>query len=362
MTPPLFIGSRIDAIPPEIARAYPSDIYQIAWEDLPGVYNDRVRRMISASKPDEVGIRRRPQLTGAGLELGRVQAARLTTTSPIRFTAENLRAIRVGGQYADMIGLIAAAARSASLPTDIGQLRAHILEQLQTTYATGRGTFKGRFDDWSFRPQTRAAARTPFILRLVHGLGVTQLAPTQFVRLRDETLRAVNTLYLDIDLIRAFNIDDNDKSFFAEFYLSIHDDGKGASIDQIDFSNAFLDPKTNDRQLTVRVLNDGGKSAAYPDDIKVYQVSGRFMFKPDLANYPFDTQRFAIDLRPRRADIPFIIQPPPQELRDQSVERGRLASDGGSTSASTRTSCRPSTPAATIRAWCRSTRRRSCGR
>jgi hypothetical protein len=219
-----------------------------------------------------------------------------------------------------MIGLLVAAARSATLPTDVGQLRAHILAQLQTTYATGRGSFKGRFDDWSFRPQTRAAARTPFILRLVHNLGVIQLAPTQFVRLRDESLRAVNTLYLDINLIRTFNIDDNDKSFFAEFYLSIHDDGKGASIDQLDFSNAYLDPKTNDRQLTIRVLNDGGKSTAYPDDIKVYQVSGRFAFAPDLANYPFDTQRFHIDLRPRRADLPFIIQPPPQTLRSQTVD------------------------------------------
>ena len=319
VTPPLFIGSRIDAIPPEIAQAYPSDIYQIAWEDLPGVYNDRVRRMISAASPMKWVFEGDRNLAAPGWSSGECKP-RPDDYEPDPLTAENLRAIRVGGQYADMIGLTATAARTARLPTDIGQLRAHILAQLQTTYATGRGIFKGRFDDWSFRPRTRAAARTPFILRLVHSLGVPQLAPTQFVRLHDESLRPVNTLYLDIDLIRAFNIDDNDKSFFAEFYLSIHDDGRDASIDQIDFSNAFLDPKTNDRQLTIRVLNDGGKSAAYPDDIKVYQVSGRFAFTPDLANYPFDTQRFHIDLRPRRADIPFIVQPPPQTLRDRSVD------------------------------------------
>jgi hypothetical protein len=318
VTPPLFVGSRIDAIPPEIARAYPSDIYQIAWEDLPGVYNDRVRRMISTSTPKKWVFEGDRNSAAPGWSSGECKE-RPEDFEPDPLTPENLRAIKMGGQYADMIGLVANAARTATLPADVDQLRAHILDQLRTSYATGRGTFKGRFDDWSFRPQTRAAARTPFILRLVHSLGVTQLAPTQFVRLRDESLRAVNTLYLDIDLIRAFHIDDNEKSFFAEFYLSIHDDGKGASIDQIDFSNAFLDPKTNDRQLTVRVLNDGGKSTAYPDDIKVYQVSGRFMFDPNLASFPFDTQRFAIDLRPRRADIPFIIQPPPQTLRDQAV-------------------------------------------
>ena len=319
VTPPLFIGSRIDAIPAEIARAYPSDIYQIAWEDLPGVYNDRVRRMISMQSPLKWVFEGDRNSSAPGWASGECKP-RPDDYEPDPLSSENLRAIRVGGQYADMIGLLVAAARSATLPTDVGQLRAHILAQLQTTYATGRGSFKGRFDDWSFRPQTRAAARTPFILRLVHNLGVIQLAPTQFVRLRDESLRAVNTLYLDINLIRTFNIDDNDKSFFAEFYLSIHDDGKGASIDQLDFSNAYLDPKTNDRQLTIRVLNDGGKSTAYPDDIKVYQVSGRFAFAPDLANYPFDTQRFHIDLRPRRADLPFIIQPPPQTLRSQTVD------------------------------------------
>jgi hypothetical protein len=66
-------------------------------------------------------------------------------------------------------------------------------------------------------------------------------------------------------------------------------------------------------------LNAGGKSDAYPDDMKIYQVSGRFMFEPRLANYPFDTQRFSIDIRPKRGDAPFIIQPPPQSLRDRGV-------------------------------------------
>ena len=70
-----------------------------------------------------------------------------------------------------MIGLVAAAARSAARPADLAQLRAHVIEQLKTAYAAGRGTYQGRFDNWSFRPATRAAARTPFIVQLVHGLG-----------------------------------------------------------------------------------------------------------------------------------------------------------------------------------------------
>ncbi len=218
-----------------------------------------------------------------------------------------------------MIGLVAAAARSAPAGADMEKLRAHVVERVKTAYAAGRGAYQGRFDNWSFRETTRAAARTPFIVQLVHGRDSVQLAPVQFVRLRDDSLRPMSTLYLDIDMIRAFRIDDNEKSFFAEFYLAMHDDGKGTTIEDIDFSNAFLDPRTNDRQLTVRVLNNGSMGGAYPDAMKIYHVAGRFMFDPDFANYPFDTQRFSIDIRPKRDDAPFMVQPPPALLRDHAV-------------------------------------------
>jgi hypothetical protein len=231
----------------------------------------------------------------------------------------NLRAIRTGGQFADMVALVAAAARSTPQPASIAELRAQVVSQLKSAYAAGQGTFKGQYDNWSFRKSTAAAARTPFIIQLVPGLSRTQLAPVQYVRLRDESLRAVKTIFLDIDMIRLFRVDDNAKAFDAEFYVAIHDENQGVTIEQLDFSNAFLDPQTNDRQVTVRVLNEGGKSAAYPDNMRVYQVSGRFMFDPELENYPFDAQRFTIDIRPKRGDAPFIIQPPPESMRDRAV-------------------------------------------
>jgi len=43
------------------------------------------------------------------------------------------------------------------------------------------------------------------------------------------------------------------------------------------------------------------------------------MFEPEFANYPFDTQRFSIDIRPKRDDAPFIVQPPPASMRDRGV-------------------------------------------
>lgn len=316
VTPPLFITGRIESIPDEAVTAYPSDLYQVAWGDLPDVYNDRLRQAISLTAPEAWDFGGDKNASAPGWASGECKEQDIDAGL---LSSRNLRAIRIGGQYADMIGLVAAAARTAAPAADVEKLRAHVIKQLKTGFAVGRGTYKGSFENWSFRGGTRAAARTPLIVQRVPGLGRTQLAPVQFLRLRNETLRPVNTLYLDIDLIRTFNIDDNEKSFFAEFYLSMHGDAKSASIDQLDFANAFLDPKTNDRHLTIRVLNEGGKSEAYPDDVKIYQVAGRFMFDPKLANYPFDTQRFTIDIRPRRGDAPFIIQPPPAGLRDFGV-------------------------------------------
>jgi ABC-type branched-subunit amino acid transport system substrate-binding protein len=318
VTPPLFITGSIDRIPSAVIAAYPNDLYQVTWEDLPDVYNDRLRRLVSRDAPEKWIFDGRKVPEAPGWASGECKP-RSEGTAPDVFSGDNIRAIRIGGQYADMVGLVAAAAGSAERAADLSQLRAHVVDRIKTAYAAGRGTYQGRFDNWSFRMATRAAARTPFIVQLVHGKDATQLAPVQFVRLRDGSLRPVNTLYLDIDMIRAFRVDDNEKSFFAEFYLAMHDDGKGTSIDDIDFANAFLDPRTNDRQLNIRVLNQTGTSAAYPDHMKIYHVAGRFMFDPDFANYPFDVQRFSIDIRPKRDDAPFIVQPPPSLLRDRAV-------------------------------------------
>ncbi len=178
--------------------------------------------------------------------------------------------------------------------------------------------FKGRFGNWSFRPSSRAAARAPLIVMLPRGRAQPQLAPMQFVHLRNDTIRRIDTLYADIDLIRADRIDDNDQTFLADFYISMNDHS-GASIDQIEFSNAYLEPGSNDRQITVRPIHDGSKSDAYPDHMKIYQVTGKFLYSPNFRNYPFDSQRFSIDIQPKHGSAAFIVQPPPKDLRDKSV-------------------------------------------
>lgn len=319
VAPAIFVSGRISGLPSEAVKDYPSPLFELLWDRLPDVYNDRLMRRM-AGTPSEDWVFEGEKIDKApGWANGECKA-RPPQKSVDPLNSENLRAIGIGTQYADMIALVAASARSADRNADIKDLRAHVLQQLTTTYAAGRGAFHGAFENWSFVPKSRTATRTPFIVQLPPGLGRSQLAPQQFARLRDENLRPIGTQYLDIDLVRVFGVDDNAKSFFAEFYLSMRDDGNENSIDLLEFSNAVLNPETNDRQITVRTLSAGGKSEAYPNDIKIYHVSGRFLFKPNLKTYPFDTQRFSIDIRPKRGDRPFIIQPPPQDLRDTAVD------------------------------------------
>ena len=316
-TPALFISGRIDSLPSDVTKAYPNTMYQLAWDGLPDAYSDRLRKLIWRSDPEEWIFEGARIAEAPGWKNGECKP-RPRDITPTPLQPANLRAIGAGAQFGDMVGLIANAARSAELDAEIPEIRRHVLDRVKSVYATGRGTFLGSFENWSFGARSRAAARTPFIVMLTPGIGKTQLAPLQFVRLRDESLRPIQTLYLDVDLVRAARIDDNEKTFFAEFYVSMHDN-KETSIQAVEFSNAFLDPRTNDRQITVRTLHEGGKSSTYPEGLKIYQVSGKFTFEPQLASYPFDVQRYAIDIRPKLSDAPFVIQPPPQSLRDTAV-------------------------------------------
>ncbi len=318
ITPALFIGGRIEALPPEVTAAYPNAIYSLGWDRPPEVFNDTLRSMISPSAAVAWMFEGAKIPTAPGWANGECKSRPAAETSD-PFNSANMRAIGVGSQYADMVALVAVSARTAERSTDPVRLRSEVLHRLRTAYAAGRGSFKGTFDTWSFVPATRAAARDPFIIILPQGLGRTQLASIQFMRTKDGGLRQIQTLYADIDLIKAHRVDENQKSFFAEFYLSIRDN-PDASIDRLEFSNAYLDAESGGgRQVSVETIHPGGKSVAYPDSMKIYKVSGRFLFRPDLSNYPFDTQRFSIDLQPKSGGAPFIVQPPPLDLRDKGV-------------------------------------------
>ncbi len=316
VTPSVFVSGRIEMLPKELTDNYPNAFYQLAWDRLPEADNDRLRK-IMAKDPAERWIFEGAKVPEApGWSKGTCEARPAGESDPM--ASANMRAVGVGSIASDMIAMIAAVAAPAKANSDLVSLRRLVTDEIKSSYATGQGAFKGRFDNWSFHPVTRAASRTPFVVILPRGLGRTQLAPVQFIRVRDGSLRKIETLYLDIDLVRAHHVEDNEKTFFAEFYLSMRN-GAASSIEQIEFTNGYVDPRTNGRQVSIERLHDGGPSNTYPNAMKVYKVTGRFVFEPELESYPFDTQRFSIDIQPKRGDAPFIVQPPPAKLRDKQV-------------------------------------------
>jgi hypothetical protein len=300
--------------------SYPNAVYQLAWEGPPDSFNERLRQRILRSNPERLifgGIR---NPNAPGWRNGECRSGDdEPDAAPSVFDPRNLFAVSLGTQYADMVALIADALKSARADADVGELRRHVLARLKTAYAVGSGAFRGQFDNWSFRRSSRTASRTPLILQRSAGSDSVQLAPSQYVRLRSDDLRRIRTLYADIDLIRLFRVDDNEKSFFAEFYLSLFDDGV-SDIEQIEFANAFLDPGSKEPQLSITQIHKGGQSDTYPESMKLYRVSGKFMFRPDFGQYPFDTQKFSIELQPKYGDAPFIIQPPPANSRDTRID------------------------------------------
>ena len=318
-TPALFVTGRIDALPAALTSSYPSPLYQLAWENLPEVYNGRLRKLVVQAPSNPWIFEGAKNTRAPGWTSGECKVRDEIRGVRDPFDAANMRAIAIGARYADMVALIAGSLRGAPRGTGIDALRSQAVAETTTAFAVGRGAFKGTFENWSFDPTTRTAARTPFIVILPRGLGRLQLAPVQFRRARDGGLRQIKTLYMDIDLIKAHRVDDNEKTFFAEFYLAMHDD-PAADIDNVEFANAYLDPRTHGRQISVEALHSGGGgNGIFPASMKIYKIVGRFLFDPQLANYPFDTQSFAIEVQPKRGDAAFIVQPPPLELRDKRV-------------------------------------------
>ena len=317
VAPPLFVNGRIDALPAELTAAYPSPLYQLAWETLPDAFNSRLRAIVERAPKNPWVFEGAKIPQAPGWAKGECKE-RSEPTIRDPFEAANLRAINVGARYADMVALIARTVRRAPPDTPITTLRSRVVSALTSDYASGRGAFRGTFENWSFDAETRTASRPPLVVMLPRGLGRLQLAPIQFRRARDGAFKQISTLYADVDMIKAHRVDDNNKTFMAEFYLALRDP-TGGGIGRIEFANAVLDPGSQGRQIAVETIHDGGGNGMFPPAMKIYKVIGRFLFEPKLAAFPFDTQSFSIDLQPKNSNETFIVQPPPLELRDRRV-------------------------------------------
>ncbi len=306
------------------AAAYGNDLYQVAWDTLPDVYNNRLREQILKTPNDRWIFEDTKNEVAEGWKTGVCKAAD-QKGSPSILASSNVRAIGRGTQYADMVGLIGDVARAQFSDQSLPVLRGQIIETIKADYVSGVGAYRGAFDNWSFRPSSRGASRTPSIVMRSRGANTVQLAPTQYARLRNDALRPIQTIYMDIDVTRVFRVNDEEKSFFAEFYMSLRGNDQ-MSFDNIDFGNAFSDTAEKNSNVKLTVLHDGSPSGVYPEGVKLVKVVGKFMMTPDLSTYPFDTQLFTIQLKPKSGDQAFIIQPPAEKMRDSVID-----ADGWST-------------------------------
>ena len=315
---PVFVSGRLDDIFRSPSVSYGGDAYQIARDELPNLYNSRLRSKLFRERPEEWTFSgRRNQDAFDRRDNGCEERGAKPQLDVL--SRSNLRAIGMGVEFRDMIAMaatLASAQKPALSPNDIGAIRKAIVSGIPTHYAAGKGVFKGGLEDWSFRPASRTAVRTPFIVSRPKNLAKQQLAPLQYVPLQGERFRKIPTVYLDVDLTHLYRVDDTEKTFSADFYLAMSDDNN-PGMDQIEFANAVLDHKTGARQITIQPLHEGGESDTYPAHMKIYQVTGKFLLDPVYKSYPFDVQRFSIDLRPKKGEFPFIVQPMQKELRDK---------------------------------------------
>lgn len=335
ISPRIFVLGSLSSMKQAVLDRYPSDVFELTTDDLPEVFNSKLGKLVQQGSPDEWIFEGRPVREAKGWADGKCKPAEEDQEDRDPLDMANLKAIKRGAQYADVLSLVASGANFAPPGGTLAYRRKAIISALKEKYAAGRGAYRGEFNIWSFDPQSRVAVRPMFVVIRPPTIKTRQLAQQQFLRLRDNSLQQIDTLYVDIDLIRAHRVDENEKTFFAEFYLAMRKTD-GADISRLEFTNAYLNPlnsngvshtlsdgsksRTGGRHLIIEELHDGSANAAFPDRMRIYRVAGRFLFDPDLSNYPFDKQRFSIDIQPRSGARSFVIQPPPDALRDGDVD------------------------------------------
>lgn len=302
----------------EAAATYGANLYQLAWQTLPHIYSSRLREQMLADTKGPWIFEDVANKGAQGWSNGKCKAPDTTKTLG-QLDATNLRAIGRGTRYADMAGLIGEIVRYSAPDVTMTSLRSHIIKSVKTKYASGRGAYRGEFDNWSFQPLSRTASQTPGILMRARNASVVRLAPRQYMKLRNDTLRPIQTLYMDVDLTRIFRIDDNEKSFFAEFFLTVTSADK-FDVGDIEFANAYLDTGGGAQNISISALSNGQSDGIYPEGIQVFKVTGKFMLRPEFSHYPFDTQLFTVLMKPKSGNTAFIIQPPPENIRDITAE------------------------------------------
>lgn len=315
--PVLVLLGRISSITRNLSQqGYAGPISQIAREGVPNVYSERLRDRIWRSPKARWVFEDQKNASSAGWAAGKcIESPNLAPRNI--YDPGNTRAVGRGTQYRDMLQLIVQTAREAPEDArDVARLRKFVSDKLRR-FTEGRHVLKGLWRDWAFTAN-RTAADDTLLLTKTPGDEAVVLAPVQFQRINGQLVKSA-TLYTSIDLIRLSHIDTNDQSFDAEFYLTMKSAGNALTIDDIDFTNAFRSPMGTGKLLSSREIHAGDGRSNFPKGVRLYKVSGRFMFEPELGRYPFDTQRFSVSFQPVSTAQSFLIQPPERTTRNAGM-------------------------------------------
>ena len=297
----------------------PDDLrfFQLGRDGVPNVYNERLRQLIWRSAGAGWVFDDTPNLDNkADWDSGKCKPRKNAVKRKI-FDSANRRAIGRGIQYRDMLHLMAMLARTAKSGTDAQGLRSHIAGEL-ASYIEGQKVFTGLWQDWTFTAN-RAVASDILITTSSSDPTSAALAKIQYRRVNASLVRSP-VVDMSIDLIRLAQIDSNERRFDAEFYLSLKSADNGISIDAIDFTNAARSRIGRERLITNREIHNGADGSKFPRGVRVYKVSGTFLFNPELDTYPFDTQRLSVSFEAKNASTPILIQPLAQHLRTSGGE------------------------------------------
>ncbi|MEJ8755539.1 ABC transporter substrate-binding protein [Pontibacter sp. H259] len=219
--------------------------------------------------------------------------------------------LNFGARLADSIGILAEAAKS-----DEGAADENIREQINKgvqQFIDGKRIYRGWFEDWYFT-KDKAIAGDVLLAWKPTALPRHMLAPEQYMRLND-TLRKVPVFFTHMDMVEINRVSDTDGSFYATFYLEITSSSK-INIQQIDFTNAARSETSHEYLLDIKPVRMNEITGEMPLYNYMFKISGKFLFEPDLKNYPFDTQKFAIHFQPATATQPFLVQPSITALHD----------------------------------------------
>ena len=300
-----------DALPDELR------FFQLGRDGVPNVYNERLRQLIWQSGGAGWVFDDTPNTDNkSDWDSGKCKPRKNAVPRKI-FDSANRRAIGRGIQYRDVLHLIARLARTAPPDADAAGVRAHVADAM-LTYVEGKKVFTGLWQDWTFTAN-RAVATDILITTATTDPSSAALAPSQYRRVNASLVKSP-VIDMSIDLIRLAQIDSNDRRFDAEFYLSLKSADNNVSIDAIDFTNAARSRLGRERLITSREIHNGANGSKFPAGVRVYKVSGTFMFNPELSSYPFDTQRLSVSFQARDASTPILIQPLAQHLRSDGGE------------------------------------------